>query len=185
MIEIVPYNPNWPLEFEQIAMSLASALGELALRIDHIGSTSVQGLDAKDIIDVQVTVPSFDPPLVERFSSAGYTLHEIITTDHRPPFDVASPDSDWEKRYFRPPDYLRPQHIHVRIQGRANQRYPLLFRDYLRAHPAMASSYAELKRRLAFYHGEDRRVYTEIKDPACDLIISAAEDWAAETGWTP
>lgn len=185
MIEIVPYHPNWPVEFEQIAISLANALGELALRIDHIGSTAVPGLSAKDIIDVQVTVPGFGPPLVERFASAGYTLAETIAADHRPPFDAVTPDSAWEKRYFRAPDHLRPQHIHVRIQGRANQRYPLLFRDYLRAHPAMAASYADLKRRLAFYHGDSGLIYTEIKDPACDLIISAAEVWASETGWVP
>jgi GrpB-like predicted nucleotidyltransferase (UPF0157 family) len=185
MLEIVPYHPEWPLEFEQIASTLSTALGELALRIDHIGSTSVPGLAAKDIIDVQVTVASFDPPLVERFAAAGYTLREGNTADHRPPFDAASPDSDWEKRYFDPPEGARPQHIHVRIQGRANQRYPLLFRDYLRAHPHMASSYAELKRRLAYYHGNDRRTYAEIKDPACDMVITAAETWAEQTGWVP
>ena len=76
-----------------------------------------------------------------------------------------------------------PTYLHVRVLGRANQRYALLFRDYLRAHPAMASSYAELKRRLAHYHRDERVVYTEIKDPACDLILSAAEEWARQTGW--
>ncbi len=183
MLEIVPYNPNWSVEYDRIAAQLAAGLGDLALRIDHIGSTSVPGLPAKDIIDIQLTVASFDPPLVERLAAIGYTLRADTTADHRPPGD-ARPASEWEKRYFAPPLCQRPTHLHVRIQGRANARYPLLFRDYLRAHPAMAAAYAEVKRRLAHYHGDERLVYTEIKDPVCDLIIAAAEVWAAQTGWT-
>ena len=71
----------------------------------------------------------------------------------------------------------------MRILGRANQRYPLLFRDYLRCHPAAAAGYEALKRVLVQYHAEDRIVYTLIKDPVCDVIMSAAEDWARQTGW--
>ena len=65
---------------------------------------------------------------------------------------------------------------------RANQRYPLLFRDYLRAHPRSAAAYAELKRRLVD-NLRDPDSYPDVKDPACDLIIVAAEDWAAAIGW--
>ncbi len=72
-IQIVAYQPEWPDEFAAIASSLHAALGTLALRIDHIGSTSVPGLAAKDIIDVQVTVADFTPELEERFARAGYT----------------------------------------------------------------------------------------------------------------
>jgi len=72
----------------------------------------------------------------------------------------------------------------VRMAGRPNQRYPLLFRDYLRAHPASAAAYAELKRRLA-EHLSDPQRYPEVKDAAVDLIYFAAEEWAATTGWQP
>ena len=72
----------------------------------------------------------------------------------------------------------------MRVQGRANQRYPLLFRDYLRTHPATAEAYAELKRRLA-QHLADPKTYPDVKDPAVDLIYLAAEDWASVTGWHP
>ena len=74
--------------------------------------------------------------------------------------------------------------MHVRVQGRANQRYPLLFRDYLRAHPGPTGAYAELKRRLAA-HLADPDTYPEVKDPAVDLIYFAAEEWAEVTGWEP
>jgi GrpB-like predicted nucleotidyltransferase (UPF0157 family) len=184
MIEIVSYDPNWPIEFERLATTLRAALGDLALRIDHIGSTSVPDLASKDIIDIQVTVASFDAPLVQALASIGYTLRPDQTSDHRPP-GAAGADNDWEKRYFWAPPGQRPTHLHVRIQGRPNQRYPLLFRDYLRAHPCVASSYAELKQRLARFLGDDRIAYTEAKDPACDIIVSSAEEWAQHTGWTP
>ena len=184
MIEIVPYNPNWPSEFNRIAADIRAALGDLALRIDHIGSTSVPGLAAKDIIDVQVTVADFAPPLVERFLAAGYIYKPGNVSDHRPPLD-SSPDEAWEKRFFSPPDGHRPANIHVRIAGQANWRYALLFRDYLRVHPPMAEAYAELKRRLAHYAGENRSAYVLTKDPVCDLIAYPAEEWARRTGWGP
>jgi GrpB-like predicted nucleotidyltransferase (UPF0157 family) len=183
MIEIVPYNPNWQVEFERIAVVLHGALGDTALRIDHIGSTSVPGLAAKDIIDVQLTASHFDDRLQSGLESAGYTLRPEITSDHRPP-NALGPDSDWEKRYYDPPAGQRPTHLHVRIQGHANQRYPLLFRDYLRVHPAAAGGYAALKHTLAHYHSEDREIYTLIKDPVCDVIMAAAEEWAQNTGWS-
>ena len=103
------------------------------------------------------------------------------TSDHRPPGWVGT-DAQWEKRFFRPPSGQRPTNLHVRAAGRANQRYPLLFRDYLRAHPRSAAAYAELKRRLAD-NLRDLDTYPDVKDPACDLIIAAAEDWAVVSNW--
>ena len=74
-------------------------------------------------------------------------------------------------------------HVHVRGDGRANARYALLFRDFLRTHEKEATAYAELKRRLATIP-PDCDTYADTKDPACDLIYFAAERWARETGWT-
>jgi GrpB-like predicted nucleotidyltransferase (UPF0157 family) len=82
------------------------------------------------------------------------------------------------------PEGQRRVNVHLRVLGRANQRYALLFRDYLRAHPAMAQAYAELKRRLAESLA-DPKMYPDVKDPAVDLIYLAAEDWASATGWQP
>jgi GrpB-like predicted nucleotidyltransferase (UPF0157 family) len=181
-LEILPYQSRWPQEFATLAASLRQALGELALRIDHIGSTSVPNLPAKDIIDIQVTVAHFDERLVTALAPLGYTLRAEVMSDHLPPAFQGSV-SEWEKRYFRPPPGQRPTHLHVRAQGRANQRYALLFRDYLRNHPAAAAGYAELKRRLAAYCKTDHASYADLKDPVCDVIIAAAEEWALHTGW--
>jgi GrpB-like predicted nucleotidyltransferase (UPF0157 family) len=183
MVEIIPYQNTWPSDFRQIAASLRQGLGRLALRIDHIGSTSVPGLAAKDIIDIQITVSALNQELQSAMTDLGYTQLSIIYRDHRPPGGDAA-EIEWEKWLFKPPEGQRLTNTHVRVQGRANQRYPLLFRDYLRAHPATAAAYAELKRRLAA-NLADPHTYPDVKDPAVDLIYLAAEEWAAATGWQP
>jgi GrpB-like predicted nucleotidyltransferase (UPF0157 family) len=179
-VVIVEPKASWPTEFEAISKSLHDALGPLALRIDQIGSTAVPGLPAKDLIDVQVTVAALDQGrLVPAFARAGF-LDQNIGQDHRPPGARGS-DDDWRKLFFQAGSG-RPVNVHVRVAGRPNQRYALLFRDYLRAHPESAAAYARLKRALAAL-GIDRGVYADVKDPACDLIFIAAEAWAAQTGW--
>ena len=193
-LEIIPYQPGWPAEYEALAARLRAALGPLALRVDHIGSTAVPGLAAKDVIDVQITVAALEAETAEAVTRAlaplGYRLTENASRDHRPP-GAGGPETDWAKLYFHAPEGGDPAyvgsrartHLHVRAQGRPNQRYPLLFRDYLRAHPATAAAYAELKRRLAAGLA-DPDSYPDVKDPAVDLIYLAAEEWATATGWT-
>lgn len=185
MIEIIGYDERWPVEFQRISAPLREALGELALRIDHIGSTSVPGLAAKDIIDVQVTVAVLDAASIAgALAPLGYTLREDINHDHIPPGrdDTAQ---EWQKLYFRPPEGQRRTNLHVRQAGRANQRYALLFRDYLRADPHVAKAYEQIKLALARLHPEDVEAYYDVKDPACDLIMAAAERWAAQTHYMP
>ena len=176
-IEIVDYDPRWPAQFDDIAARLASTFGDRALRIDHIGSTSVPGLAAKPIIDIQVTVRRFEG-VTEALLAAG--LEMSFTRDHRPPGSRV-PDEELEKRLASTRDPI-PANVHVRVNGNFNQRYALLFRDYLRANPAAAETYAQVKRSLADIVG-DYDAYYAIKDPVCDLIMAAAELWAADTGW--
>lgn len=181
MIAIVAHKSEWAAEFAAQASRLRAALGELAERIDHIGSTAVAGLDAKDILDIQVTVAKLSPVVAAALQAAGYVQLDYIRNDHVPPGGMDAAD-EWSKLLFREPVGERRMNIHVRQSGRSNQRYPLLFRDYLRAHPASATAYAELKRRLAA-NLADMAAYPDVKDPAADLIYLAAEEWAAATGW--
>lgn len=183
MIEIVPYKNSWLIEFREIASTLRQGLGDLALRIDHIGSTSVPNLAAKDILDVQITVSALSQACSLAMSALGYSRVEDIRRDHRPPH-ADGEGTQWEKWYFKPPPLQRLTHVHMRVQGRANQRYPLLFRDYLRSHPATAEAYAELKRQLA-RNLADPETYPDVKDPAVDLIYFAAEEWANAICWEP
>jgi GrpB-like predicted nucleotidyltransferase (UPF0157 family) len=183
-IVIHPYDERWPAEYATVATALEHALGDLALRIDHIGSTAVPGLAAKDVIDVQVGVADLaDPRLDAAFATLGATPTGPAT-DHVPP-GWPGPAADWEKRYYRPPASWRPTHLHVREVGRPNHRYALLFRDHLRASPAGSAAYAEVKRALARLHPDDVEAYYAVKDPACDLVMDAAERWAVAVGWTP
>jgi len=180
-VTIVEPKASWPAEFATISTSIREALGPLALRVDHIGSTAVPGLPAKDVIDVQVTVAALDRERLARvLVRAGFVV-QAIGNDHRPP-GATGPDDDWRKLFFHAGSG-RPVNLHIRVAGRPNQRYALLFRDYLRAHPESAAAYAALKRALAAL-GIDRGVYADVKDPACDLIYIAAEDWAAQAGWS-
>ena len=183
-ILIRPYDERWPAEYQRLEEVLRDALGDVAARIDHIGSTSVPGLAAKDIIDVQVGVSDLDDPrLVPAFEQIGATPTDL-TADHVPAGD-RSDRGGWEKRYFRPPTTWRRSHIHVRETGRPNYRYALLFRDYLRQSATGAATYGEIKFALARMHPDDVAAYYEVKDPVCDLIMDAAERWASDVAWSP
>ena len=179
---IADYDASWPDRFSAIGSSLRGALGDAVLRIDHIGSTAVAGLPAKDVIDVQVTV--LDLVGADAWAEEllpGLVRRQEVTADHVPPGATAD-SREWTKRYWSDRWTL---HVHVREQGRLNQRYPLLFRDYLRADSVAAEAYAQVKRALAVAAPDDWDTYYAVKDPVCDVIIAAAEHWAVRVGWTP
>lgn len=182
MITIVHYEPTWVDEFQVLGMTLRRALGGLALRIDHIGSTAVPGLAAKDRIDIQVTVAELTGEVEQVLNQIGYKRIARLTQDHLPPGSNDDP-REWSKWVFEPPPGQRPTNLHVRVAGKPNQRYALLFRDYLRAHPAAAEAYARVKIALASYHADDHQAYYDVKDPVCDIIIAGAEEWAKTTRW--
>jgi GrpB-like predicted nucleotidyltransferase (UPF0157 family) len=177
-------DPGWAAEFADIAGQLHAWLGRAVQRIDHIGSTSVPGLPAKNILDLQATVPdetSLDAVL-DPLAAAGWTVRGN-RCDHIVPGQPDEP-AHWRKRLVTEPEGWRRVNLHIRIDGRANQRYALLFRDYLRAHPTTAQAYGEFKRRAAELPFESTGAYADLKDPVCDLVYLPAEEWAARTGWT-
>ena len=184
MIIIRDYQPTWPEEFESIRASLLDILEPLALQIDHIGSTSVPGLGAKDVIDIQVTVQALTSEVKDRLIQAGYEFWPTIAQDHVPSGEDADPTL-WAKFLFNQPKGSRRANVHVRVDGHPNQRYPLLFRDYLRAHPNSARSIERIKREVAKRHADDEEAYYDIKDPVYDLIWEAALEWSRQTGWKP
>ncbi|HWH24070.1 MAG TPA: GrpB family protein [Candidatus Limnocylindria bacterium] len=169
-IELADYDGTWPARFDALRARLAAALGDVALRIDHVGSTAVAGLAAKPVVDVQVSVPDVEDEAAYRvrIESLGFGLR------YREP----------GHRYFRPPPGLpRLSHIHVCTTGSDWEHDHLLFRDYLRAHPAAAADYAKLKRRAAAEHPTDRIAYTDAKGPWIKAIVERARAWAQRTGW--
>jgi len=183
MVTIVDADPRWPSAFERIQIELRDALAADAPRIEHIGSTSVPGLPSKDVIDVQIAVDSEDTlePVAAALEAKDWRRSPRIQGDHPVP-GLPADASEWRKVFFDEPLGNRSTHVHVRVAGRANARYALLFRDFLRTHPDEVAAYAELKRRLAAL-APDSATYADTKDPVCDLIYFAAERWASEIGW--
>lgn len=172
-IMVVPYDPEWSARFQDLAAQLGQALGDVALRIDHIGSTSIPGLAAKPVIDIQVSVASFDP------------LDAIRIPLERLGYVWRADNPDQTKRYFREPPGHPSAHIHVRKRGSWGEQFALLFRDYVRAHPNVAARYAELKLELAEEHYRDRAGYVHGKGPFIWATMAEATNWSQLTGWEP
>src|SRR5258708_39014014 len=126
MVEIVDYREGWPADFRQIGECLRKALDSVAIRIDHIGSTSVPGLRAKDVLDIQVTVEAIDRVVEARVLAAGFRQPPGVLCDHRPP-DAIGPDEDWRKLFFYEPLGQRRGKLHAQEIGRPQQGYPLPF----------------------------------------------------------
>jgi len=181
-IELVAPDSTWPRQFEEIGRSLRSSFGPRALRIDHIGSTAVPGLLAKDVIDIQVTVEALDG-VADILAASGFEVWPDMAADHRPAGSDL-PDEELVK-LFAQAAAPRRINLHVRLPGRFNQRYPLLCRDYLRRHPDAMRAYGEVKRRLARIVRDDEDAYYDVKDPVFDIIMTGAEAWATATAWTP
>jgi len=172
-IIVVPYDPTWPDLFRQIAAPIRAALGDLALRIDHIGSTSIPGTDAKPIIDIQISVASFEPfdDLLKPMESLGWRWR--------------SDNPDLTDMYFRESPGTRRTHIHMRRAGSWSEQMSLLFRDYLRCHPEDQAAYVSLKYESAEQFRNDRKGYTASKSPLIWSILFKADRWAQEIGWQP
>ncbi|MFF4259784.1 GrpB family protein [Streptomyces sp. NPDC001663] len=172
-VEIADHDPAWQERFRAMGAQLRDALGDVAVRIDHIGSTAVPGLAAKPIVDVQISVRSLEPLDAYRTPLEGMG------------FVYRADNAERTKRYFREPPGHRRTHIHVRQLGSFSQQFALLFRDYLRTAPSAAAEYAAVKRRCAADFHDDRAGYVAAKDPFVWDIIRRADAWAQCTGWTP
>jgi GrpB-like predicted nucleotidyltransferase (UPF0157 family) len=169
-VVIVDYNPLWPQLFAWISTRLAQALGDQAVRIEHIGSTSVRGLAAKSVVDIQISVPDAEDEAayLGAIEAEGFEMR-WIETGHR---------------YLRPPPELpRLWQVHVCSAGGQWERVHILFRDYLRSHPDAAADYAAIKREMAEKHRSDSIAYNDAKGPFIEGVVARAEKWASETGW--
>jgi GrpB-like predicted nucleotidyltransferase (UPF0157 family) len=169
-IEVVECDARWPRRFEHWRRRLKSALGPVAPRIDHIGSTAVPGLAAKPVIYIQISVGDVS---AEAAYVAPIELEGVALRMREP-----------EHRYFRPAgDLPREVQIHVCEIGSRWERDHLLFRDYLRGDAGTREAYAMLKRGVAKRYRDDRVAYTEAKTAFIADAMVAAESWAARTDW--
>jgi GrpB-like predicted nucleotidyltransferase (UPF0157 family) len=179
------YDPRWAAEFINLAQRIRGLVGTAAIRIDHIGSTSVPGLAAKDVIDLQMTVADLDraEEVTVPLRDAGFRQGNEFVYDEF--WTMAETDQQLRKLYMREPEEERRAHIHIRELGRFNQRYALLFRDYLRSSEVVRKGYEEVKRRAARLFPESIDGYLFLKDPVFHIIYEAACLWAGTIGWAP
>lgn len=150
---VMPYDPQWAAAFEAIRKELCEALGELALRIEHVGSTSVPGLSAKPIIDIDVVISGYDvfPETVNRLSQVGY-LHEG---------DLGIPGR--EAFCYEEKQHLQKHHLYVCPVDSAELHRHITFRNYLREHPEAAAAYAAVKEDAARLYPDSIESYMQFK----------------------
>ena len=179
-------DPGWADAGARVVARIAAALPGQGIRVDHIGSTSVPGLVAKDVVDVQVGVPQLAdadaPGFAAAVRQAGYLL--VVGNDQDHPHPTGAPPAQWQKRFYGGCDPGRIVHVHVREIGSAGWEFALSFRDWLRAEPSAREEYAALKRELAARHPVTRD-YSAAKEPWFDTAYQRVQEWAREVRWTP
>lgn len=166
-VEIVDYDPRWPLLFEEEAKRLRAILDpSLIVGLEHFGSTAIPGLSAKPIIDIVIAVRSL--------TTAQATFVDVLRKlDYVYWADNPKKDRMFFVKGMPPFGSKRSHHVHVtEPHGVVWQR--LAFRDYLRAHPEEAETYERLKRRLAGEHAEDREAYTDAKSAYVESVTRKA-----------
>jgi dephospho-CoA kinase len=177
-LQLVTFDPTWPDQALRIIKRIQTACGAKVLRIDHIGSTAVPGMDAKDVIDIQAAVASLDvaDEIADALADIGYPRIEHITSDVPHTDDPAL----WQKRIHGAADPGRPARIHIRVDGWPNQQFALLFRDWLKANPTVREEYMAVKRQaLGAPH------YSDAKEPWFGDAYRRAWEWAEANGWRP
>ncbi|MGI8311502.1 dephospho-CoA kinase [Saccharopolyspora hattusasensis] len=184
---LVEPDPEWPRQARRLIARIERAAGDKAVRIDHIGSTSVPGLPAKDVIDLQLTVRSLDDAdaLAEPLGEAGFPLLPEIRGDT--PHSFAPDPMQWKKRIHLSADPGRYANLHVRVDGSASQRVALVFPAWLRADETARAEYLALKRKVSAEHANDPNhdAYAAAKEPWFETGLRKAWHWADRTGWSP
>lgn len=168
---LAPPDPTWPAQAARLIARIRTAIDDLSARVDHIGSTAVPGLPARDVIDLQLTVDSPDTAdgLAEPLAAAGL------------------PRCRERERLHGSADPGRLAHLHVRVAGTPDWRLALLLPAWLRADDAARAEYQALKEDLAARYGaeDDDANYAKAKEPWFTEAATRADGWAERTGWTP
>ena len=164
-VVVVPYEKRWEQDFEQIKTEIRNALGELALGIEHVGSTSVPGLSAKPIIDLDVVIRD------ETVLAAVVSALEKIGYQHEGNLGIAGR----EAFRYDGKHHLQKHHLYVCPADSAELKRHLAFRDYLRSHPEAVRAYSRIKEEGAARWPDDREQYIRYKSPFIEKICALIE----------
>lgn len=157
---VLPYDEAWEQDFIKIQKELQDALGELALRIEHVGSTAVHGLSAKPVIDIDVVIRdrSLLGDVIRALEKAGYRHEGDLGIAGREAFG------------YDGKEHLKTHHLYVCAQDSAELRRHLAFRDYLRDHPEAVRAYSRVKEEGAALYPDDIEQYIGYKSPLIEKI---------------
>jgi GrpB-like predicted nucleotidyltransferase (UPF0157 family) len=183
---VVPYRSDWPARAGALIEQLRALLAAQVERIEHIGSTSIPGMAAKDLLDLQASAADLEDAALHLdapLARLGF-VREPYEHDHVPAGQTEDPQN-WTKRLWTrrgQPD--GDVNLHLRRSGSPNERLALLFRDWFRAHPEAIAAYSAFKQALAAL-SPDTCTYSDVKDPVVDLVIALAEPWTESVHWQP
>ncbi|MBW0103484.1 dephospho-CoA kinase [Pseudonocardia sp. KRD291] len=184
-LRLVDPDPTWPEQARRLAERIAVAAGERGRGVEHVGSTAVPGLAAKNVLDLQLAVDSMDDAdaLADALAAAGFPPGPETTADHPEP---AAPDpSRWERRHHASADPGRPAHLHVRVHGSPAWTYALRMRDWLRANPDARAEYESLERVAASSDTDpDPTRHVAHRERWFAAADARARTWASCAGWS-
>ena len=163
-IRVIPYNPEWRNEFLRIQSMILENIGDIILSVEHVGSTSIEGLAAKPIIDIDVVIESYEmlPIIVKRLELIGFLHEGNLGIEGREAF----------KRTIE--DDFMPYHLYVCPKDGKGYLEQITFRDFLRENPESAQAYGRLKNELAEKYRFDREGYCNAKSDFCNEILRQA-----------
>ncbi|WP_207390403.1 dephospho-CoA kinase [Rhodococcus sp. ABRD24] len=191
-----PSDPEWAAQGARLVERLRSVCGDRAIRVDHVGSTAVEALDARDEIDVQITVADLAAAdaLAEPLAVAGFPRIDSVTRDEPKPVYGVGGEADpalWAVRVHGSADPGRPARVCVRVDGWPGQQFALLLRDWLRADAQARLEFLEVKEiasaKAAAIADDDEAALTYVESvaPWFDRGYRRAWEWAERAGWSP
>ena len=182
---LAPPDPSWGRDAVRLGARVDRAVG--GARVDHIGSTAVPGMPAKDVIDLQLTVPDLATARrwADGLTRAGFPSVPGITADT--PHPEAADPREWTKRLHANADPGRSLNLHLRVRDSPGWRWSLLFRDWITADPAARAEYLAVKQRAAARHLGDGTTdgYADAKETWLAQAWDRSRAWADRAGWVP
>lgn len=162
------YDPRWSGQFAAIQGEIEAALGDLAVRVEHVGSTSVEGLAAKPVIDIDVVIEDRSKlaDAIKALSAIGYTHEGDLGIEGREAFKYSGPGP--------------ARHLYVCAKDSSELARHTAFRDYLRRHPEAAAEYAAVKEKGARLYPYNVDKYIEYKSPFIERIYALIESEGRE-----
>ncbi|MBQ6589489.1 MAG: GrpB family protein [Butyrivibrio sp.] len=163
-VVVLPYDAQWKQDFTNIKREIEDALGETAVSIEHVGSTSVEGLAAKPIIDIDVVVANSDvQKAIDKLSTIGYIHEGNLGIEGREAFA------------YEGKEHLRTHHLYVCPEDSPELKKHLMFRDYLRSHKEATLQYGNIKLEAAKLYPDNIEKYIEYKSPFIESIYAEIE----------